>query len=102
MLVPTLDCRLPDGVLAEQLRAACEAVGFFCLEHTELEELQEAALAHARSLFALPQHEKTQLRATVATNNRGWTELGEETLDPSRQARGDTKARAHATHTQHT
>jgi isopenicillin N synthase-like dioxygenase len=51
----------------------------------------DAAFASAAALFALPAADKAALLATVATNNRGWTPLGEEVLDPERQTRGDTK-----------
>ncbi len=53
--------------------------------------LMDAAFASAAALFALPAADKAALLATEATNNRGWTPLGEEVLDPERQTRGDTK-----------
>ena len=51
----------------------------------------EAAFAASAAFFELPAEAKQALLATPATNNRGWTPLGEETLDPARQSRGDTK-----------
>jgi isopenicillin N synthase-like dioxygenase len=72
-------------------------VGFFYVVGHGVEgALMEEAFAGARALFALPAEQKHALRASVATNNRGYTEMGEETLDPGRQSRGDTKARAEA------
>ena len=90
--VPVLDlCAACDeAALASQLRAACETSGFFYL-HTGAEAKQTAMLAAARALFDLPFEAKENLRSTSASKNRGWTPLGEETLDPARQRRGDTK-----------
>jgi isopenicillin N synthase-like dioxygenase len=42
-----------------------------------------------RKLFALPLRDKQALTADV--NNRGWTPLEEEVLDPEHQSVGDTK-----------
>ena len=71
---------------------ACEDVGFFYVERHGVDgALMDAAFAASRALFALPLESKLPLRATPARKNRGWTELGEETLDPSTQRRGDTK-----------
>ncbi len=67
-------------------------MGFFYVENHGVDAaLMDAAFAAARELFALPEAAKQALRATPASNNRGWTPLGEETLDPARQSRGDTK-----------
>lgn len=88
---PLLDLRQSDEVLAPQLREAFTTLGFLCLHHTGLEELQASALASSRRLFALPHAAKAALRASPATQNRGWTALGEETLDPGQQKTGDTK-----------
>ncbi len=91
MQVPVLDASQSDAALAPLLRAACERVGFFLLVNHGLVGAQRDALAASARLFELPNDVKETLRATPATNNRGWTRLGEETLDPSRQSRGDTK-----------
>lgn len=90
--IPVLDLRLSEEALAPQLRAACESVGFFFVEHTGVEELQAKALAESRRFFALPLQDKLPLKATVESNNRGYTVLGEETLDPGSQSRGGAVA----------
>ena len=82
----------PHAHLVTALRVACERVGFFYVEdHGVPVELMDEAFAASAALFALPPEVKATLRATPATNNRGWTELYEETLDPAHQVRGDTK-----------
>jgi non-haem dioxygenase in morphine synthesis N-terminal len=90
--IPVLDLRLSEEALSPQLRAACESVGFFFVEHTGVEELQAKALAESRRFFALPLQDKLPLKATVESNNRGYTVLGEETLDPCSQSRGGADA----------
>ena len=89
--VPVLDLRLSEEELAPQLRSACESVGFFYVQHTGLEALQARALTESGRFFALPLAEKLALIATVETNNRGFTVLGEETLDPGSQSRGGAR-----------
>ena len=41
--------------------------------------------------FALDAASKMKVCTTTNPHNRGWTPLGEETLDPARQTCGDTK-----------
>jgi len=89
--IPVLDASLRDEELVPAVRHACENVGFFILTHHGCEAAQRDALAQAACLFALQQDMKEALVATPETNNRGWTRLGEETLDPHLQMRGDTK-----------
>ena len=83
-----LDCRRTEAELTPLLRTACERVGFFYLENHGLEALQARALAESKAFFALPLEEKLALKAGVETNNRGYTVVGEEVLDPERQSKG--------------
>ena len=89
--IPVLDASLPDAELVAAVRDACRTVGFFVLTRHGCEDAQRDALRQTACLFSLPEDVKQSLAATPATNNRGWTRLGEETLDPSAQSRGDTK-----------
>lgn len=43
----------------------------------------------SKAFFALPLEEK--LAMLVDKNNRGYTPMNDETLDPGNQAKGDTK-----------
>jgi hypothetical protein len=47
--------------------------------------------ADMRRFFALDVDTKRLVCTTTNAHNRGWTPLGEETLDPARQSCGDTK-----------
>ncbi len=51
--------------------------------------LRDDAFGAIRALFALPLEHKQALLADE--NNRGWTPMYEETLDPAKQSLGDTK-----------
>ena len=73
-------------------KQACHEVGFFYVVNGGVDPaLMDEAFAASKAFFDLPEAEKRALLATAASNNRGWTPLGEETLDPARQSRGDTK-----------
>jgi len=91
--VPVLDLArvASEDHLAAELRDACTSSGFFYLVGHGVEQLQAQALDAAKQLLTLPESEKRRLQATQATKNRGWTPLGDETLDPAQQQRGDTK-----------
>ena len=89
--IPVLDASLSDAELVPAVRDACRSFGFFVLTRHGCEEAQGDALRQSACLFSLPEDVKQSLAASPATNNRGWTRLGEETLDPSSQSRGDTK-----------
>ncbi|OAX79821.1 hypothetical protein ACJ72_05853, partial [Emergomyces africanus] len=49
----------------------------------------ESAFAMAREFFASPYEEKAVVK--IGTNNRGWSGMHAETLDPEHQQRGDFK-----------
>lgn len=85
--------RLDDPDLSEtvqKLRKACIEVGFFYLEGHGLDpSFLEAVFHQSKSLFDLPLETKNSL--TDPETSRGYTGMEEETLDPARQTKGDTK-----------
>jgi isopenicillin N synthase-like dioxygenase len=86
--VPLVDLSLGEEAAAAALRAACESAGFFYLAGSGVDEALVARYQAAnRALFALPAAAKRALRA--GADGRGWTPLGEETLDPAASAAGD-------------
>jgi len=76
---------------AATLRRACIDVGFFYLEdHGIPSDLMTRVLTMSKDFFNLPPGEKSNCIDPVL--NRGYTRMGEETLDPQNQpTRGDTK-----------
>ena len=88
--IPLIDMSLPDDEVAVAIHRACKLHGFFSIEnHGIASEFMESVFKETQSLFALPFEEKMRIKADK--NNRGWTPLGEETLDPAHQSEGDTK-----------
>lgn len=73
------------------LRESCEDVGFFYLrvEDKKLSDLLHEVFKQTKQFFSLPMNDKKRFSDPVL--NRGYTAMGEETLDPSRQSKGDTK-----------
>jgi isopenicillin N synthase-like dioxygenase len=73
------------------LRETCELVGFFYLQVQDdgLKNLLDRVFHQSKQFFALPANVKKQFSDPVMT--RGYTAMGEETLDPSHQMKGDTK-----------
>lgn len=49
----------------------------------------DTVFAQLKAAFALPLEAKQAIIADE--NNRGWTPFAEETLDPEKQSKGDTK-----------
>jgi isopenicillin N synthase-like dioxygenase len=94
-MVPTIYLNKPneEGVRAEalRLRRACIEVGFFYLEdHGISSEFIARVLALSKEFFQLPPSQKANCTDSVL--NRGYTHMGEETLDPKNQpTKGDTK-----------
>lgn len=71
---------------------ACKDYGFFYLEnHGVPEEVMRQVFQQSRAFFSLPLEDKLQVKADK--NNRGYTPMHEEVLDPANQAKGDTKVR---------
>jgi len=91
MKIPTIDLNIEEAsASASKLREALETTGFFYLKQNLLarEEL-EAVLKGADAFFSLPIEVKRPL--FDSSLNRGYTSMGEETLDPETQKTGDTK-----------
>lgn len=89
-LVPVIDLSLPDSAAALLVRSACTSVGFFHISnHGVSQDFMDKTFSESRKLFALPLEEKKKVVAD--RNNRGWTPLQDQTLDPAHQTQGDTK-----------
>ena len=81
-----------DSEIIKSLRHACEQIGFFYLQIDPSElspKLMSNVFDQSKKFFALP----TNLKEKISDSklNRGYTKMGEETLDPSNQSEGDTK-----------
>ncbi|CAM9516094.1 unnamed protein product, partial [Chrysoparadoxa australica] len=86
--LPVVDLSSPDAhqVLVE----ACRTTGFFYLAgHGVSLDLMNAMFSQSAKFFAQPQVFKDKY--LPEKNNRGYTAMFEETLDPSNQTIGDTK-----------
>lgn len=71
-------------------KQACKDYGFFYLEnHGIPEELMREVFRQSKAFFSLELEDKMTVKADK--NNRGYTPMHEEILDPSNQAMGDTK-----------
>ena len=90
-MIPTVDlAKTTRREVAAILTECCTDVGFLYLTgHSIPRSLLDDVLAQSKCLFDLPLHRKTALSDPVLT--RGFTRLGEETLDPANQTKGDTK-----------
>ena len=90
--IPIVDLSADPASVASVIRDACVRHGFFYLTNhgvprTVVDGMHDAS----KAFFALPESAKRTVLASNDANNRGWTPLGEETLDPATQTRGDTK-----------
>ena len=92
-MIPLVDLGTLDTTNAvEAIRSACEDVGFFYLipgESLFPQSLMDDVFARSKAFFDLDTHSKRPLFNPVL--NRGYTGLGEETLDPEKQSCPDTK-----------
>eukprot|EP01023_Acetabularia_acetabulum_P002706 TRINITY_DN1112_c0_g1_i1.p1 TRINITY_DN1112_c0_g1~~TRINITY_DN1112_c0_g1_i1.p1 ORF type:complete len:379 (-),score=45.44 TRINITY_DN1112_c0_g1_i1:465-1457(-) len=88
--IPLVDLSLPAGECAETIKQACESNGFFyVVNHGVSETLIEKQFEQSRKFFEMPEDEK--LKIVVDSNNRGYTPMKEETLDPQHSSTGDLK-----------
>lgn len=94
-----------ESDIVKSLKYACEEIGFFYLKVTDDDDgihnsmnNQRRSLStehiskvfeQSKKFFDLPLHVKQQF--VDSELNRGYTAMGEETLDPSNQTVGDTK-----------
>ena len=81
-----------QNVVVDSLRHACTEIGFFYLKidpkdlsHNFIQKVFD----QSKQFFDLPTD--TKHKFTDSELNRGYTSMGEETLDPSKQSVGDTK-----------
>jgi isopenicillin N synthase-like dioxygenase len=90
-MIPTIRLDDPDcHQVVRCLRQACVEHGFFYLEGHGIDPaFLEKVMQQSKLLFDLPLDQKMEIKDPVL--NRGYTEFEEETLDPSKQTKGDTK-----------
>ncbi|KAI5461378.1 hypothetical protein BGZ63DRAFT_234103 [Mariannaea sp. PMI_226] len=93
--IPVIDISDPDvnqKEIARQLVDAAEEHGFIYIRNRGLDisgsEI-DGAFALSKKTFESPIEEKQ--RCTIQTNNRGWSGMHSETLDPKTQKVGDYK-----------
>ena len=89
--LPIIDLSADLSVAASAVRSACLDTGFFYVKnHGISQACVDAAFAASKAFFDLPSGVKDKYLADE--NNRGYTPMFEETLDPERQKeKGDTK-----------
>ncbi|HCQ65718.1 MAG TPA: isopenicillin N synthase family oxygenase [Rhodobacteraceae bacterium] len=69
--------------VGEALQAACLEHGFFyCVGHGVPQGLIDAAMAETRALFDLPETAKDAVEKSLSPCNRGYEQLGGQTLQP--------------------
>ncbi|GGE24707.1 oxidoreductase [Primorskyibacter flagellatus] len=67
---------------SEALGTACRETGFFLLaDHPVPEDLVAGVFAHADTFFSLPSDLKQPLSISNNPHNRGWAQMGTESLD---------------------
>mmetsp|Transcript_15232 Transcript_15232/g.23703 ORF Transcript_15232/g.23703 Transcript_15232/m.23703 type:complete len:326 (-) Transcript_15232:63-1040(-) len=89
--IPTVRLDNPDQQRTiDALRSACIDVGFFYLEgHGISNDILDDVVQACKRIFHLPLSSKQALSDKLMS--RGYTAFGEETLDPAKQIKGDTK-----------
>ncbi|EWY98814.1 hypothetical protein FOYG_03121 [Fusarium oxysporum NRRL 32931] len=93
--IPIIDISAPDAdqkEVAKQLVDAAEEHGFIYIRnlgHDIQAKDIDGAFDLVRKTFECPLEEKQ--RCTIQTNNRGWSGMHSETLDPKHQKVGDFK-----------
>ncbi|CAM9287559.1 unnamed protein product [Ectocarpus sp. 6 AP-2014] len=84
--VVDMDSSSAPAVLAK----ACRDFGFFYVEnHGVSEEVMREVFRQSKMFFSLVMDDKMSVRADK--NNRGYTPMHEQVLDPENQTKGDTK-----------
>lgn len=82
----------PDSLekqIADIKKACLESGFFYVTSHGVSQDVVEGAFAAQREFFSLSLAEKNTIASDI--NNRGYTAMAEETLDPLTQKSGDTK-----------
>jgi len=78
--------------LGRKVGEACSEYGFFYInDHGIDAEFIEEVFEYSKLFFNLPQIEKDRISTSTNRHYRGYTRIGEETLDPTVQKMGDTK-----------
>ncbi|CAM9538011.1 unnamed protein product, partial [Choristocarpus tenellus] len=87
---PAVIDMMDPGAPIALTQKACRNFGFFRLKnHGVPNELMEKVFAQSRSFFSLS--EKDKMSVLADKNNRGYTPMHEEILEPANQTQGDTK-----------
>ena len=87
-----MGCYICSDAQVHLLTRVLPQVGFFYVVGHGVPERDFTKLYEdMRRFFALEPAIKMKVCTTTNPHNRGWTPLGEETLDPGRQSCGDTK-----------
>ncbi|KAF4120444.1 Isopenicillin N synthase [Geosmithia morbida] len=90
--IPIIDLSGPQDDVARQLVDAAEKHGFIYIRNLGKDigpDAIDEAFELSEKIFDSPLEEKQ--RCTIQTNNRGWSAMHSETLDPSSQKVGDYK-----------
>eukprot|EP01024_Parvocaulis_polyphysoides_P018204 TRINITY_DN18032_c0_g1_i1.p2 TRINITY_DN18032_c0_g1~~TRINITY_DN18032_c0_g1_i1.p2 ORF type:complete len:320 (+),score=25.85 TRINITY_DN18032_c0_g1_i1:56-1015(+) len=88
--IPIIDLSLSSVECSRLVEQACTQHGFFYIVNHEVSEtLIKQQFEQSKEFFELPQNEK--LKIVVDENNRGYTPMKEETLDPKNSSTGDLK-----------
>ncbi|KND93665.1 hypothetical protein TOPH_01601 [Tolypocladium ophioglossoides CBS 100239] len=90
--IPVIDLAGDENAVARQLVAAAEDHGFIYVKNLGTDipaPAVEEAFTLSKKLFDSPLEEKR--KCSIQTNNRGWSGMHTETLDPKHQRVGDFK-----------
>ncbi|PTB42313.1 uncharacterized protein TrAFT101_008597 [Trichoderma asperellum] len=90
--IPVIDISGDQDVVAQQLVDAAQEHGFIYIKNLGRDISRssiDGAFALSKKLFDAPVEEKQA--CTINTNNRGWSGMHSETLDPKNQKVGDFK-----------
>jgi isopenicillin N synthase-like dioxygenase len=75
------------AAVAAEIGSACRTVGFFYIRHHGVSrELLQGMYEMSRRFFALALQDKEALSITRSLNNRGYSGIGTESLDPTKLA----------------
>ncbi|PGH02285.1 hypothetical protein GX51_04725 [Blastomyces parvus] len=90
--LPVINISKATPAVGKSMIDAATKYGFFYVDSASSDFSNgdvEGAFAMAREFFASPYEEKAAV--AIGTNNRGWSGMHAETLDPEHQQRGDFK-----------
>ena len=88
--LPIVSLDGPDHLVAQHIHEACTDYGFlYVSNHGIPSAVTDNMFSAIQAFFALPLEAKLGIVADA--NNRGYTAIREETLDPAHQSTGDTK-----------